>query len=97
MATATRAKTLYSVDDIERIQRDADRDYVERSIGAMKSRIPSIKDRADQTSAIQLMNYLDGLMNDGRVRDAAIVTFGVVAASKGRADEVLEVLRELAS
>ncbi len=96
MTTATRRK-LYTADDLERIQREADRDFVERTIGAMKSRIPSIVDRADQAIATQLVCYLDRLMNAGRIRDAAIITFSIVASSKGRADDVLEVLRELAS
>lgn len=96
MATATTTKRLYAVDEIERLQRDADREFVEKFLGRLKCNITSATPKGFSTG-VKIAALLDDYMESGRLKEAMLITCVLAAVGNGRADECLEVLREIVS
>jgi hypothetical protein len=92
----TTPRKLSEVGDAARLQREADREHVEKSAARMKANIPSIELRQSQQIALRIVQLIDLYMDLGRVQDAAILVYGVQASAFGRGEDALEVLRELA-
>lgn len=94
---ATTVKKLWGANELNRIQREADREFVESNLSRLKVTLCGLGQGRQLALGLTIAKLLDLYMEGSDIQEAAIVAYGLKAAAAGQGDEALAALRELAT